>query len=246
VLQEIALVAHYGPHNKMQLYYEENIAQGILQLSDENAKHVVRVLRMNTYDKIQITDGQGNYCTAIIADTGKHHCNVNINTIENAPEANVKISLAIAFTKNMARIEWMLEKLVEIGIQEIYPLETARGERVNFKKDRLQKIALAAMCQSKQFHAPLIHETTSIEHILSKHNGTKLIAHCIDEQQKNNIADIPNANAFLIFIGPEGDFTTNEIDLCLQKNCTPISLGNTRLRTETAGLVACTLLRNLK
>jgi 16S rRNA (uracil1498-N3)-methyltransferase len=230
----------------MQLYFEQDLAEGILQLSDDNAKHVVRVLRMDVGDTIELTNGKGNYCTATIADTGKQHCSVKIDKINTAYERPTKIKLAIAFTKNVTRIEWMLEKLVEIGIEEIYPLETSRGERMNFKQERLQKIATAAMCQSKQYFTPIIHDITKLEDLLKNSLSTKLLAHCLDDDHKTSALQWPSDNDFLILIGPEGDFTPNEIDLCVQKGCTPITLGSTRLRTETAGLVACTLLRNLK
>jgi 16S rRNA (uracil1498-N3)-methyltransferase len=152
------------------------------------------------------------------------------------------LHIAISFTKNPARIEWFLEKATEIGINRITPLVTKRSEKIHFKKDRFEKILVSAMLQSKQTFLPQLSEASPLETILEAKDTLKCIAHCEDDMDRIHLNQFikPQKNT-LILIGPEGDFTKEEIHLCLSKECRAVSLGDHRLRTETAGLFACVI-----
>jgi 16S rRNA (uracil1498-N3)-methyltransferase len=228
----------------MQLYYEEHIQEGLLQLNETNTKHLIQVLRKNNGDSFYLTDGKGKKGIATIVNNSKKSCTVSIDRIEDNSSSINKVSLAIAFTKNASRMEWLLEKATEIGIAEIIPLKTARAESVFFKKERWNSILVSAMCQSQQLHLPLLHDITSLDHLLQQNKSEqKFIAHCIDSAAKEFIlAKAEKNKSSLICIGPEGDFTQEEVDLCLTNQFAAVSLGSNRLRTETAGLVAITML----
>jgi 16S rRNA (uracil1498-N3)-methyltransferase len=230
----------------MQVYYEHILSTGLLQVQEATAKHAGKVLRMQPGEHIVLTDGRGRYCTALISDIGKTACTVHIANIETAQQTTPEITLAIAFTKNIDRIEWLLEKIVEIGIHSVYPILCERSVHMQFKRDRLEKIMLAAMCQSKQYTAPLLHEPLALGSLPYKNFDARFIAHCEQNLTRVDLAHQKlNAKSILMLIGPEGDFNQKEIDLCLQNNCMAVSIGETRLRTETAGLVAVTLLKHL-
>lgn len=154
------------------------------------------------------------------------------------------ISLAVSLVKNTARFEWLLEKATEIGVSEIIPLLCKRTERQHFRFDRMNSIIISAMLQSRQTWLPILHEPIAIQQIIqSSSYQQKLIAHCT-EDDKTSITQLSLADNIQILIGPEGDFTEEEIQLAKQHHYLPVTLGNTRLRTETAGMVAATLLMN--
>ncbi|MFM2386239.1 MAG: hypothetical protein RL660_996 [Bacteroidota bacterium] len=230
----------------MQLYHEAHIAPGLLTLNADNAKHIAKVLRMRAGQQVQLCDANGNFCTASIVDNTKHSCTVNITEIKTAPIVMPNITLAIAFTKNIDRIEWMLEKIAELGITALQPILCERLVSATFKRERLEKIAISAMCQSKQYHALQIREPLRLVDLPFADFDAKYIAHCEEALERKELSSIKiNANSTLMLVGPEGDFTNNEIALCMQHGCIPVQLGETRLRTETAGLVACTLLKQV-
>jgi 16S rRNA (uracil1498-N3)-methyltransferase len=226
----------------MHLFFEQHIEPPRHQLNDENCKHALQVLRMKVHEKILITNGNGEMYTCFIQSIDKKNCIVEItDTITH--QTKPSIHLAIAFTKNPSRIEWMLEKITEIGIVEITPLITKRSEKTFFKKDRFTKIILSAMCQSQQAFLPLLNEPKTLEEVIKNcSEKNKFIAHCIVDEQKHFLKK--QNEATIVLIGPEGDFTEEEISTCLEHNFVTVTLGNTRLRTETAGLVAVTLLNN--
>ena len=219
-------------------------------LNDENSKHIVQVLRMQGGEQIKLTDGLGNIYSAAITDARKKKCTVEITetNIVKPPEKNVCI--AISPVKNNSRFEWFLEKATEIGVSEIVPLVCTRTENRHFRYDRMHSILISAMLQSQQAWLTKLHEPIKfadyIESLKTKAAG-KFIAHC-EEDNKTSLKEILNqsANQLInrssILIGPEGDFTKEEITMALQNNFAPVSLGNTRLRTETAGMVAATIL----
>jgi 16S rRNA (uracil1498-N3)-methyltransferase len=231
----------------MQLFYEPIITEPVMPLSAENLRHVVQVLRMKINDTFLLTDGNGLECIATIAEINKKNCFINITQKNIIPYKKPEVNLAIAFTKNNNRMEWLLEKITEIGITNIYPLQTKRAEQLYLKKDRLQHILVSAMCQSKQYYLPILHDVHTIDQLLKiEKPQQKFIAHCIDNNDKKTILQLCKPlQDRLVLIGPEGDFTQQEIELCLQHHFVPVTLGDTRLRTETAGLVAVTLLNNL-
>ncbi len=231
----------------MQLpyFYEENIQQPTHTLSEETSRHCVQVLRMKENDQLQLTDGKGNLYTTTIIDAHKKHCGVKIETMSYEPRVMSQVCIAISLLKNPSRFEWFLEKATEIGVSEIVPLICEHTEKENFRFDRMQNILVSAMLQSKQTWLPQLHQSTKFNAFINKDfDGLKLIAHCIEEEKKS-IDYVANQHKNkLILIGPEGDFSITEIKTALEKNFIPVTLGITRLRTETAGIVAATLLVN--
>jgi len=227
-------------------YIDEYDGRPVVLLKEETSRHVVQVLRMHTGGKLNLTDGKGNLLTGEITDAHKKHCAVKI--LENRVTAppGKKIILAISLLKNTNRFEWFLEKATEIGVTEIVPLICERTEKEKFRYDRLQQICISAMLQSQQCRLPLLHEPVPLEEWVKGpfDNFEKFIAHCEKGEKKNlltqgEVSRLPNR---LIAIGPEGDFTAGEIAKALEKGFIAVSLGDTRLRTETAGVVAATLL----
>ena len=215
-----------------------------MELSPESAKHVAQVLRMEIGDQFVLTDGKGTKASVEIETLGKRDCHVRILEREIVENPNPSVYLAISFTKNNTRMEWLLEKITEIGIRGIYPIQSHRSERKEIKKERYHKKLVSAMLQSQQYHLPPLHEPMTFTEILKLEFDNKLIAHCEKEIIRKEIVECQDLvkGSTLICIGPEGDFTIEEIEEALQQNFKSVSLGKNRLRTETAGLVAVTLL----
>ena len=216
-------------------------------LNEETSRHVVQVLRMQMGDQLKLTDGLGNIFTAIITDDHKKRCAVTIHSKEFQQQSQRKVTIAISLIKNSSRFEWFLEKVTEIGISEIIPLICERTEKQHFRLDRMKSILVSAMLQSQQYWLPALQEPLALHKLIeTSHYDQKFIAHCIDEQ-KRNLSDLANENLStqIILIGPEGDFTASEIEMAVQHHFIPVALGNTRLRTETAGVVAAALLCNI-
>jgi 16S rRNA (uracil1498-N3)-methyltransferase len=226
----------------MQLFYNPDIksTDTFFQFDKEESKHIIKVLRKKGGDIIYITNGKGNLFHSEITLESEKKCEVKIVKIDNFKAKNYHLHIAIAPTKMNDRLEWFLEKATEIGIDEISPIICDHSERKVYKIDRAEKIIQAAMKQSNQFYLPKINEPVSFsDFIKSDSNSLKFIAHC-EEDKKNLFKDSFQASEnVLILIGPEGDFSPKEIALSLKNNFIPVSLGNTRLRTETAGVVAC-------
>jgi 16S rRNA (uracil1498-N3)-methyltransferase len=233
---------------KMSLpfFYEPTLtnAEASFTLSEESSKHAIQVLRMRNGEQLQITNGCGLLSTATIISDHKKHTIVTINQSSFINKSSKEICIAISPVKNNARFEWFLEKVTEIGITEIIPLFCERTERTNFRHDRMNNILVSAMLQSQQTWLPVLHELTDYEKMIASNEWSqKLIAHC-EEDQKVSMNQLTMKNNVQILIGPEGDFTKAEIQLAKQNNYEAVSLGETRLRTETAGLVAAILLKN--
>lgn len=226
----------------MQLFYNADIkpTDTFFQFDKEESKHIVKVLRKKAGDIIHITNGKGNLFYSEITLESEKKCEVKIVKKEKFEAHNYHLHIAIAPTKMNDRLEWFLEKVTEIGINEISPIICDHSERKVYKIDRAEKIIQAAMKQSNQFYLPQMNEPVSFNDFLKKEtDALKFIAHCEEDKKelfKNSIQ--PNQK-ILILIGPEGDFSTKEISMALKNNFIPVSLGNTRLRTETAGVVAC-------
>jgi 16S rRNA (uracil1498-N3)-methyltransferase len=231
----------------MQLFYQTHITESVFKLNEDNARHVAQVLRMQVGEQILLTNGQGLCNIVQLSEVGKKNVIVNIVKSTQYPIPEKQISLGIAFTKNNSRMEWLLEKITEIGIAHIHPIITQRSEHNKTNLDRFNKILIAAICQSKQYFLPQLHQPIALNKLVSNSMfNHKFIAHCIPDATKNVLQHyVPFKENAIILIGPEGDFTQQEIDLCIENNYAPVSLGNTRLRTETAGLVGVTLLNNL-
>jgi 16S rRNA (uracil1498-N3)-methyltransferase len=219
-----------------------------LTLDEDQSKHIIQVLRMQNGEELLLTDGKGTKVHAVIVDDHRKHCVVKISSITKEAERRPKISIALSLIKNTSRFEWFLEKATEIGVTEIIPLVCERTEKDKFRLDRMQNILVSAMLQSQQCWLPALHEPISFNELIKQgREGNKFIAHCLLEQKQQLSSFTHHSSGIshsLILIGPEGDFTEKEVQLALEKNFVPIALGNTRLRTETAGIVAATLLAN--
>ncbi len=214
-------------------------------LSSDTAKHIIQVLRMQVGDEFEITNGNGDKAVAEIMAFTKRDCTVNVKEIVHVEQHNPDISLGISFTKNSARIEWLLEKITELGIRHIYPMLTERTVKKSGKLERFQKKILSAMLQSQQYYLPTLHQPIPFNQLIAMDFEQRYIAHCIPEISRQALQQKKMAvnQRSLILIGPEGDFTETEVANALQQNFMSVHLGNNRLRTETAGLVAVTLLR---
>jgi 16S rRNA (uracil1498-N3)-methyltransferase len=229
----------------LPFFYQPQItAASSILLNEETSKHCIQVLRMKLGERLQLTDGKGNAYMAAISKSDKRHCEVTIEASSFQSPPTKQITIGISLLKNATRFEWFLEKATELGVSEIIPLLCSRTERQHFRFDRLQSIVIAAMLQSQQVWLPILHQPNNVQTVLqSAVQKQKLIAHC-EAGDKQTIGNLVVLQSVQILIGPEGDFTTSEIDAAIQKSYLPISLGNTRLRTETAGVVAAALLVN--
>jgi 16S rRNA (uracil1498-N3)-methyltransferase len=227
-------------------FFEQNIS-GIstqVTVSEETSKHCVQVLRMKAGDVLQLTDGKGQLFKASIQHPDKRATVVLIESVNIQAAPKQKIEVCLSLLKNTSRFEWFLEKATEIGIYAIQPLVSARTEHTRFRMDRMEGIVKAAMLQSQQAWLPQLHEPVPFRQLVSESGySQKLIAHCEDET-KQTISQLKSASHpdCQILIGPEGDFTQEEIQLALKNGYQPVSLGNTRLRAETAAVVASSLL----
>lgn len=225
----------------MHIFYTPAISGRSYTLDEPESKHCVRVLRLEKGDEIILVDGRGKWITAEIDDPNPKRCTVKVvNEKLNFGHRNFKIHVAIAPTKNIDRIEWFLEKATEIGIDRITPLLCQHSERKEIKTDRFEKVMVAAMKQSLKAYLPTLDEMTRFsDFVRQPFPGQKFIAHC-EEQHRDLLKNVVKAGEnYLILIGPEGDFSPEEITLAIQSGFRPVSLGERRLRTETAGVVAC-------
>jgi 16S rRNA (uracil1498-N3)-methyltransferase len=232
-------------------YVQTYSGESKLELDEDTSRHLVQVLRMKEGEEINLTDGKGNLLTCVISDANKKHCLVEVKgTRYKAQGTHLrnnfggqarKVSVAISLLKNRNRFEWFLEKATEIGVREIIPLICERTEKEKFRYDRMNAICISAMLQSQQCWLPVLHEPVRFEDLViwKFEDAQKLIAHCVEEdKQLLNHHLISKSSNHLIAIGPEGDFTPREIEQAIQLGFVPVSLGETRLRTETAGVVA--------
>jgi 16S rRNA (uracil1498-N3)-methyltransferase len=223
-----------------QLFYAPDIALNP-ELPEEESQHCARVLRLKNGDSITVTDGKGFLYKAILTEMHPRHCRVGITEkLKSQPLWNVDIHVAVSPTKNMDRMEWFVEKATEIGINSITCLRCRHSERREIKLQRLNKIAVSAMKQSRKTALPEINGIVDFrEFIAHRTEDCKMIGYC-PEGEKSLIKDIcrPGKSA-VILIGPEGDFSPEEITAARSAGFAPVSLGKSRLRTETAALVAC-------
>ena len=235
---------------KMQFFFAENTESDIFTLSEEESAHCIRVLRRSVGDELHVTDGKGTLCRCRIIDAHHKHCTVQVEErIVSYEPHPFFLHLAVAPTKNTARMEWLVEKAVEMGIDRITPIVCEHSERCTLKRERLEKIAVSAMKQSLKAFLPIIDQPTPLKDFLAKaaasdlHSANtpslqKFIAYCDgDHRTPLHQAYTPGSNA-LILIGPEGDFSPTEIATALASGFQPVTLGSCRLRTETAALTA--------
>jgi 16S rRNA (uracil1498-N3)-methyltransferase len=226
----------------MQLFFNPNIDETTESFSfdKEESRHIIKVLRKKDSDILHVTNGFGLLFETQITLASDNKCTVEVLSITNAEKPKFHLHLAVAPTKMNDRFEWFLEKATEIGIQEITPIFCDRSERKVINRDRFEKIILSAMKQCNETFLPKLNEAISFkEFVKQQKNGLQLIAHC-EETDKKSLKEVLKPNEDVtILIGPEGDFSEKEIALALENNYKPVTLGNTRLRTETAAVVAC-------
>jgi 16S rRNA (uracil1498-N3)-methyltransferase len=226
----------------MHVFYTPDISSDDYVLNEEESRHCIKVLRLAKGAQVCLIDGRGGlYHAEIVAETKR---NVQLRVIQTTREYHPRqhsLHIAVAPTKNIDRLEWFLEKATEIGIEEITPVICDRSERKTVKEDRLNKIITAAVKQSLQAYHPVLNPQIDFEDFIGLENDSlKMIAHCLENEPKQYINQVAlPRQKYTILIGPEGDFSPNEIESALNNGYQPLTLGNTRLRTETAALAAC-------
>ncbi|GAA3620799.1 16S rRNA (uracil(1498)-N(3))-methyltransferase [Flavivirga jejuensis] len=226
----------------MQLFYNPEITDSTTQFSfpKEESKHIVKVLRKNVGDTLHITNGNGWLFTAEITIPNVNKCMASIVSKSLQPKRDYNLHLAVAPTKMNDRYEWFLEKATEIGIDSITPIICDHSERKFIKPERFERILQSAMKQSLNCYVPKLNDAISFKTFIKQSfNGDLLIAHCEETDRKSLKQSLKPKQEITILIGPEGDFSVKEIEQALQNNFIPVTLGKTRLRTETAAIVAC-------
>ncbi len=228
----------------MRLFYTADIERDLFTFDKNESHHIVKVLRLNHTDKILITDGKGWFYHCEIVEAHPKKCLVKVLDKEQIKKHNYHLHVAIAPTKNIDRFEWFLEKATEIGVDEITPIITHYSERKIIKHERLKKVIESAMKQSHKAYHPRLNELVTLADFWKKQHpeSVKLIAHCYESEKENMQQQISPKDSVLMLIGPEGDFSEEEVKQSEQIGFVPVSLGNYRLRTETAGVVACNYL----
>ena len=226
----------------MQLFYSPELSSGndTFTFSKEESHHIVKVLRKKEHDTLIITNGKGKVFYGTILNANPKECRIKINSEFSQNKREYHLHIAIAPTKMNERFEWFLEKATEIGGDEITPILCDNSERKKIKHERFEKIIQSAMQQSLQFYLPQLNPLVKFNDFIKKvHDGNCFIAHCENEQKEQLKRNINPGKNLIILIGPEGDFSKTEILNAIENNFKPISLGHNRLRTETAGIVAC-------
>ena len=226
----------------MQLFYNPNISeqQKDFDFDKEESRHIVKVLRKSIGDHIHITNGKGWLFEARLVLADQKHCKVELVSQTQQPKRPYKLHMAVAPTKMNDRYEWFLEKATEIGVDEITPIICDNSERKVIKPERLEKIIQSAMKQSLQSYLPQLNAAMSFKDFMNQNaTSKKFIAHCEDTDKKSLKSHIKPQDDCLILIGPEGDFSPAEIEKALKHHYIPVTLGHTRLRTETAAIAAC-------
>lgn len=227
-------------------FYVPNAAQ-TNELPDDEAKHALRVLRLKEGDELFLMDGQGTFHRAHVSLASNHKCLYQID--ENLPQQRTwhgHIHLAIAPTKDMGRIEWLVEKATEIGFDEISFLDCQFSERRTLRADRIEKIVVAAAKQSRKPWMPRVNEMVKFADFIEAHpQGQRFICHCYNEFERHDLhatlQTLPKNDEFIVMVGPEGDFSTKEVEQAISAGFESVTLGSSRLRTETAGLYAVML-----
>lgn len=213
--------------------------QSTILLDEDNSRHIIQVLRMKKDELLNLTNGRGQIFRCAIEVEHKKQCVVKVLETNALPAPAPSVTIGISLLKNPSRFEWFLEKATEIGVRTIIPLLCKRTEKEKFREDRLQGILISAMLQSQQAWLPVLHQPIAFDLLFRQEELAtlqhKYIAHCIDGQ-KSTLANA--GNDAIVLIGPEGDFTAEEIELAIRHHYLPATLGATRLRTETAGMVA--------
>ncbi len=221
--------------------------QSVITLDEDQSRHIVQVLRMQTGERLNLTDGRGNLIEAVILDSHKKHCTVTFQETQFTDAPVRYATIAMSLLKNTNRFEWFLEKATELGIREIVPLVCKRTEKEKFRHDRMKQICISAMLQSQQVWLPVLSEPVEFDEFITLPSApSKYIAHCMEGEKESLSAALhTNDHSTVILIGPEGDFTPEEVSLATTNGYKAVSLGQTRLRTETAGVAAAVLVVSL-
>jgi 16S rRNA (uracil1498-N3)-methyltransferase len=226
----------------MQIFYAPEIKGDTYSLDENESKHLIRVMRMSKGDNVQLIDGKGNLYRGVIMDPDQKKCIISVtDKINDFEKRNYRLHIAISPLKNPERFEWFVEKSVEIGIDEITPLICRNTEKPGIKSERINNLIISAMKQSLKATKTTLNEPCNFKDFIKlRSDAICMIAHCYDSVEKRKVADIytKGGNA-LILIGPEGDFTKEEIDSAVNNEFIPVHLGTSRLRTETAGIAVC-------
>lgn len=233
----------------MQLFYSSDIIPPFHTLNEEESKHCVRVLRLGVGDELHITDGKGNLYRCRIVEAHQHHCSVEVvETFAEHEKLPYSLTMAVAPTKNIDRFEWFLEKATEVGVSRFIPIECDHSERRTIKYDRELRVITSAVKQSLKAYHPALDDFTPVKQLIAApFEGQKFIAHC-DQNFPDRVflpSIIKKNENILILIGPEGDFSPEEIKFALENGFQPITLGNQRLRTETAAVVATVMVATI-
>jgi len=228
----------------MHIFYSNQITDNIATLPEEESMHCAKVLRLNVGDKVNIIDGVGGFYLGELLFSHPKHCHITI--LESMLEHGKRpyhLHIALAPTKNIDRFEWFLEKATEMGVDEITPLLCDRSERKEIKLDRSERVVVAAAKQSIHAYMPKVNSMMPLKQFLSRElDGRKAIAYCEGDTQAQLHRWVMPGESCIVMVGPEGDFSPAEVALAMGKGFTPVSLGNSRLRTETAGVMAAAAL----
>lgn len=228
----------------MNIFYTPDISGNYYTLEESESKHCIRVLRKSKGDRLILVDGRGGYYESVIQDPDPKRCMVEVTReTQQFEKRGYSLHLAVAPTKNIERFEWMIEKATEIGVDEITPLLCEHSERKQINSERLQKILVSAMKQSLKAYLPSLNNLSNFDAFLKNTQASgKYIAHCEVGEKKHLFNIAPKQGSVVVMIGPEGDFSSSEIVKALSFGYSGVSLGNSRLRTETAGMVACEII----
>jgi 16S rRNA (uracil1498-N3)-methyltransferase len=226
----------------MQIFYAPDITGTMYTLDEKESRHLIRVLRMTKGDEVRLIDGRGNLYPGIISDPDQNRCKIEITgSIKDFEKRSYSLHIAISPLKNPERFEWFVEKSVELGVDEITPLICSKTEKPGIKTERINNLIISAMKQSLKANKTSFHSPCSFNDFISTGKSEiQMIAHCHEPLLRHRISDVYSKNkSAIILIGPEGDFTKEEIDAATKRNYLPVHLGPSRLRTETAGVAAC-------
>jgi len=226
----------------MQIFYAPDISGNDFTLDEKESGHCIRVLRMKRGTPVRVIDGKGNLYEAVIVNPDPRKCSLSITGVTREFEKrNYRLHIAISPLKNYERYEWFIEKSVEIGIDEITPLISVNTEKPGIKRERANSLIISAMKQSLKATLTILNEPCKFDDFIrNNHTGTRMIAHCNSEFAKSSIGDAyAKGNDALLLIGPEGDFSTEEISTATSAGYLSVHLGSSRLRSETAGIAAC-------
>jgi 16S rRNA (uracil1498-N3)-methyltransferase len=226
----------------MQTFYSPDITDNACSLDEKESKHCIRVLRMKSGTTVRLIDGKGNLYEAVIVNPDPRKCTLAVTgIIKDFEKRNYRLHMAISPLKNSERFEWFIEKSVEIGVDEITPLICSNTEKSTIKRERINNLIISAMKQSLKSTLTILNEPCQFHDFISKnYSGRRMIAHCNSEPEKRKIGDVySKGNDAVLLIGPEGDFSGDEINRAVVQGFLPVHLGRSRLRSETAGVAAC-------